>query len=54
VALLPLWQLPQLVAIVKVLWSTFAPDQVLEDLWQFSQLPVTDACVAVAGLPVSP
>ena len=37
VALLPLWQLEQLVAEVKVLWSALAPLQVLLDLWQLSQ-----------------
>ena len=34
VALLPLWQLEQLVAVVKVLWSALAPLQVVLDLWQ--------------------
>ena len=49
VATLPLWQLLQLVATVNVLWSTFAPDQLLVDLWQVSQ---TDwpAWMVVAGL----
>ncbi|OIN93538.1 MAG: hypothetical protein AUJ20_03750 [Comamonadaceae bacterium CG1_02_60_18] len=37
VALLPLWQLAQLVALVKVLWSALAPLQVEVDLWQLSQ-----------------
>ena len=42
VALLPLWQLEQLVAEVKVLWSALAPLQVLLDLWQLSQPAVVD------------
>ena len=54
VALVPLWQLVQVVAVVNVLWSTFAPLQVVVVLWQLSQLPVTVACTAVAGLLVSP
>jgi hypothetical protein len=54
VALVPLWQLVQVVAVVKVLWSTLAPLQVEVVLWQLSQLPVTVACTAVAGLLVSP
>ena len=49
VAMVPLWQLLQLVATVKVLWSTFAPDQLLVDLWQVSQT-VCPACTVVAGL----
>ena len=50
VALLLLWQLAQLVAAVYVLWSTLAPSQVVVDLWQLSQLPVTVACVGFEGL----
>ena len=42
VALVPLWQLEQLVAVVKVLWSALAPLQVLLDLWQLSQPAVVD------------
>ena len=42
VALLPLWQLEQLVAEVKVLWSALAPLQVVLDLWQLSQPAVVD------------
>ena len=42
VALLPLWQLEQLVALVKVLWSALAPLQVVLDLWQLSQPAVVD------------
>ena len=30
-----------------------APDQVLVDLWQFSQLPLTLAWIAVFGLPAA-
>jgi hypothetical protein len=37
VALVPLWQLAQLVALVKVLWSALAPLQDVFDLWQLSQ-----------------
>jgi hypothetical protein len=43
----------QLVAAVKVLWSTLAPDQVLLDLWQDSHT-VTPLCTVVLGLLVSP
>ena len=53
VALLPLWQLAQLVAVVKPLWSTLADDQLLVDLWQLSQLPLTPACSALPGLPTA-
>ena len=51
VALLPLWQLEQLVALVKVLWSALAPVQIVVDLWQLSQFAVVDRCDAV--LPVA-
>ena len=51
VALLPLWQLVQVVALVNVLWSALAPVQVVLDLWQLSQLAVVDRCDAV--LPVA-
>jgi hypothetical protein len=54
VAELPLWQLEQLVDALNRLWSGLEPAQVLVDLWQLSQLPVTDAWIAVAGLPVAP
>ena len=53
VAVLPLWQLAQLVAVVKVLWSTFAPVQLVVDLWQLSHT-VTPAWIAVFGLLVRP
>jgi hypothetical protein len=36
VAALPLWQLLQVVAVVKRLWSTFAELHALVDLWQVS------------------
>jgi hypothetical protein len=49
VALLPLWQLAQLVAAVKLLWSTLAVFQLLVLLWQFSQT-VCPAWMAVFGL----
>ena len=42
VAAIPLWQLEQLVAVVKVLWSALAPLQVVLDLWQLSQPAVVD------------
>ena len=48
-AALPLWQLAQLVAALKVAWSTLAPLQLLVPVWQFSQL-VTPLCTACAGL----
>ena len=48
-ALLPLWQLAQLVATVKLLWSTLAPAQLLVVLWQFSHT-VWPLCTAVFGL----
>ena len=51
VALLPLWQLEQLVALVKVLWSALAPVQIVVDLWQLSQLAVVERWLAV--LPVA-
>ena len=50
-ALVPLWQLEQVVALVKVLWSALAPVQIVVDLWQLSQLAVVDRCDAV--LPVA-
>ena len=52
-AALPSWQLAQLVLVLKLLWSTLAPDQVLVDLWQLSQLPLTLAWMAVFGLPAA-
>ena len=48
-----MWQLAQLVAALKLPWSTLADDQVLVDLWQLSQLPVTAACVLFDGLPAA-
>ena len=42
-----------MVAALKVPWSTLADDQVLVDLWQLSQLPVTAACVLFDGLPTA-
>jgi hypothetical protein len=53
VAAEPSWQLAQFVAALKVEWSTLADDQVLVDLWQLSQLPVTLACRALLGLPTA-
>ncbi|PKO62104.1 MAG: hypothetical protein CVU24_05650, partial [Betaproteobacteria bacterium HGW-Betaproteobacteria-18] len=48
------WQLAQLVALLKLLWSTFAPDQVLVDLWQLSQLAVVAKWVLVLPLATLP
>jgi hypothetical protein len=48
VAALPLWQVLQTVAAVKVLWSTFAPSQVVVDRWQFSHT-VWPVCTGVVG-----
>ena len=54
VALLPLWQLEQLVAVVKVLWSALAPLQVVLDLWQVSQLAVVRICPLFLPVAVVP
>jgi hypothetical protein len=51
VAVLPSWQVVQLVDALNVLWSTFAPAQPLV-LWQLSQL-VTPVCTTVLGLPTA-
>jgi hypothetical protein len=51
IAELPSWQLAQLVLALKLVWSTLASDQVLVDLWQLSQLPLTLAWIGVFGLP---
>ena len=51
VALVPLWQLVQVVAVVNVLWSALAPVHVVLDLWQLSQLAVVARWLAV--LPVA-
>ena len=48
VAALPLWQLAQLVALVKPLWSTLPADQLVVDLWQLSHT-VCPAWMAVLG-----
>ena len=49
----PLWHEEQTVALVKRLWSTLAPAQLLVDLWQFSHV-VWPLWMAVEGLPVKP
>ena len=49
VALMPLWQPVQLVAAVKVLWSTRAPAHVVVDRWQVSHT-VCPRWMAVLGL----
>jgi len=54
VALLLLWQLEQLVALVKVLWSALAPVQIVVDLWQLSQLAVVERWLAVLPVAVVP
>jgi hypothetical protein len=51
-AVVPLWQLAQLVAEVNVLWSTLAPDQLVVDLWQLSHT-VTPLWIGVLGLPTA-
>jgi hypothetical protein len=53
-ALVPLWQVPQTVAAVKVLWSTLAPIQVLVDLWQVSQVATVNKWVLVLPVAVVP
>jgi hypothetical protein len=53
VAALPLWHCAQLVLALKPLWFTLADDHVLVELWQLSQLPVTDAWIAEEGLPTA-
>jgi hypothetical protein len=45
----PLWQDTQLVAALKVAWSTLPVDQVVVDLWQLSQLRLAGVN-GVAGL----
>ncbi|OIN93268.1 MAG: hypothetical protein AUJ20_04730 [Comamonadaceae bacterium CG1_02_60_18] len=50
-----MWQLAQLVALVKVLWSALAPFHVLVDLWQLSHAAVVDKWplfLPVAVLPL--
>ena len=51
VAVVPLWQLAQLVAAVNMLWSTLVPNHVIVDLWQVSQLAVVAKWLA--DLPVA-
>jgi hypothetical protein len=51
VAVVPLWQVAQLVAAVKVLWLTFAPAHPVVR-WQLSQL-VTPVWIGVFGLPTA-
>ena len=53
-ALVPLWQLEQLVAVVKVLWSALAPLQVVLDLWQLSQPAVVDRWLLFFPVAVVP
>ena len=54
VALVPLWQLVQVVAVVNVLWSALAPVHVVLDLWQLSQLDVVARWLAVLPVAVVP
>jgi hypothetical protein len=54
VAAIPLWQLAQLVAEVKVLWSALAPLHVVVDLWQVSQLAVVRICPLFLPVAVVP
>ena len=51
VASVPLWQLAQLVATVKVLWLTLAPVQTVVDLWHDSQVAVV--AMWLPDLPVA-
>jgi hypothetical protein len=51
VAVVPLWQVEQLVAAVNVLWSTFAPVHTVVDLWHDSQVAVV--AMWLADLPVA-
>jgi uncharacterized membrane protein YvlD (DUF360 family) len=51
VAVVPSWQVTQLVAAVNVAWLTLAPAQAVV-LWQVSQV-VTPVCTGVLGLPTA-
>jgi hypothetical protein len=53
-AVLPLWQVLQLVAVVYTLWSGLLEAHEAVDLWQFWQLPVTPLCTAVLDFCVAP
>ena len=53
-ALVPLWQLVHVVALVNVLWSALAPVHVVLDLWQLSQLDVVARWLAVLPVAVVP
>jgi hypothetical protein len=53
VAVVPLWQLLQFVADVNTAWLGLVASQSVVLVWQFSQVPVIDACVVVEGLPVT-
>jgi hypothetical protein len=54
VALLPLWQLVQVVAELKVRWSALAPSHLLVELWQLSQLAVVDRWLLFLSLAILP
>ena len=54
VALVPLWQLVQVVAEVKVLWSALAPSHLLLDLWQLSQAAVVPRWLLLLPLAMVP
>ena len=54
VAVVPLWQLAQLVAAVKVLWLTLVPLQVVVDLWQLSQLAAVDRWLPFLPVATAP
>ena len=54
VALAPLWQLVQVVAEVKVLWSALAPSHLLLDLWQLSQAAVVARWLLLLPLATVP
>ena len=53
VAAVPLWHDAQFVVALNTVWSTLADDQLLVDLWQLSQLPLTPAWMALDGLPAA-
>jgi hypothetical protein len=54
VALVPLWQLAQLVEAVNAEWLTLVPVQVVVDWWQVSQAAVVETCVPDFPVAVVP
>ena len=53
-AMLPLWQLVQVVAELKVRWSALAPSHLLVELWQLSQPAVDDRWLLFLSLAILP